>query len=554
MKPGRGLGFLAVLIALFVATSTHSAPTAETNAVAPPPQKETDVIADWSVEQKVGQLFMIGFPQSMMDSQLRDFISKNHLGAFILFKRNLGDTPQIRSLTGELLSLARSSSGADALISVDQEGGLVSRLPIKPAMASGWALGQTEDPVLARDVGRELGKYLRELGFNMNLSPVLDLGDGTKPSFIGARALGSNPENVATVGYNLSRGLVDEKILPTAKHFPGLGPIRQDPHRTTISRTEDPEAFKKTDLLPFAEFSKLGPNAAVMASQLSYPFLDPSAVPTPFSKKILTDLLRVDLGFEGLVITDDLQMKGSRLILAPEDAALESLKAGADLIMLTWSFVDQQKAIQRVVDAVKKGELPQDLLDQKVRRILRTKSAFALKKSSRSIASVESFTPKNWASLDLKILDHNLLLAMKDFKTRAPKALREGRKPVCVYSSNPKFLISFNGAASKFPHRLVRIEEKHTPADLKKNFQDLGCAWGVLGITGKKTAVFAASLKKSERAPWMVVNMGAPHWTAGKTGFLDVVTLGFHHDHTGFRVAQLLSQKITQPSPTASNQ
>lgn len=544
MKPGHRLGFVAVLLAFFVASSTHSAPTAETKAVMPPPRKEADVIADWSVEQKVGQLFMIGFPQSMMDSQLREFIVKNHLGAFILFKRNLGDTPQIRGLTGELLSLSLKSSGADALISVDQEGGLVSRLPLKPAMASGWALGQTGDPVLAHDIGRELGKYLRDLGFNMNLSPVLDLGDGTKPSFIGARALGSDPASVASVGYHLSRGLADEKVLPTAKHFPGLGPIRQDPHRTTVSRSEDPEAFKKADLLPFAEFSKLGPAAAVMASQLSYPFLDPSLVPTPFSKKILTDLLRGDLGFEGLVITDDLQMKGSRLVLSPEDAALESLKAGADLIMLTWSFVDQQKAIERVIAAVKTGELSQDLLDQKVRRILRTKSAFALKKSSRSVASVETFTPKNWATLDLKILDHNLTFAMRNFKARAPKALRDGSKPVCVYSSNPKFLMSFNGAASKFPHRLVRIEEKHTPADLKKNFQDLGCAWGVLGITGKKTAVFAASLKKSERAPWMIVNMGSPHWTAGKTGFLDVVSLGFHHEHTGYRVAQLLSQKI----------
>ncbi|HRO65924.1 MAG TPA: glycoside hydrolase family 3 N-terminal domain-containing protein, partial [Pseudobdellovibrionaceae bacterium] len=258
-----------------------------------------------SLREKVGQLFLVGFPQNHLDANLKDFIATQKPGGFILFRRNLKDSRHIRRFTADLSRTARIREIAPFL-AVDQEGGSVTRVPFFPSLPSALSVGLAGREDLARDLGEESGRLLRWHGFNLNLAPVLDLSDPKSESFIGSRSFGSDPILSGKLGRSYAEGLRDAGVIPTGKHFPGLGGTRIDLHLQAAGFQSTLIDFKNRDLKPFELFAKMGPFSALMISQMSYPFLDPSGIPAPFSKPILRDLLRKELGFEGLVVTDDL--------------------------------------------------------------------------------------------------------------------------------------------------------------------------------------------------------------------------------------------------------
>lgn len=357
---------------------------------AQPQLRDSFNVNTMTLDEKVGQLFIIGFPEKSLTPALERFIYANKPGSFILFKRNLSSEEQIKCLNDSLNNLSLRLTAQPPLIAIDQEGGQVSRIKFNPPLPSARAVGAGYTPGVARDIARSIGSRLSQLGINMNLAPVLDVDSITGDSFIGSRSYGSHPLSVAAAGVETAEGLIQSGIIPTAKHFPGLGPEKLDPHQTTITRSFQQSNFGFKELFPFIHYTALGPASAIMISQLSYPQLDPSGAPASFSKIIMNDLLRKSLGYDGLIVTDDLQMKGSALIHRPEEAALTSLLAGADMVMLTWSRSTQAAAIQRTLQAVRYGEFPVSLLDEKVRRILRAKQAITPLSQRRGIANTAS--------------------------------------------------------------------------------------------------------------------------------------------------------------------
>ncbi len=510
-------------------------------------------ISEMTVEEKVGQLFIVGFPQRTVTSDLKKYIKTYKPGSFLLFKRNILSLSQVKNLNEELVRLSFQYSKLPPLLAIDQEGGSVSRLPLFPQQPNALALGQTESTVLAQDMGYQTGLFLREVGFNMNLAPVLDVVDPKTHSFIGVRSFGPDPEVVKDIGTAYSRGLLKARVIPTAKHFPGTGNLESDPHNSVGENSGSSSSFYARDLVPYKTYAKLGRPVALMLSHFLYPHLDPSREPASFSKKISTDLLRNEIKFEGLVMTDDLQMQGAKQLLRPEVAALKALNAGADVVMLSWSFADQGKAFEYVKRAVRSGELSDDDLRNKLRRILYVKAFANSYKRDPAIPSMIAgsvLTSPSYSQLEEQIFSFNLgsSLTGEEVATKfSEEPLAEVRKPssqekVCTVAPSREFISSFQKArARREPSRLLVGNFSHR--ELKKWLLSKKCDVIVLAITGPRTAQFAGDLNKSLKAKTLVVNLSTPRWVPNHNGYYKVVQLSFNHLESGKRIAQNL-QKI----------
>lgn len=321
---------------------------------------------------EIGELFIFGIPGPTIDSQLESHLLKTCPGSVLLFKRNLNSQEQVFSLITKLRELHAKCSRFPLFVAVDQEGGVVSRLPFDPPLPSAWSLGQAHDPQLVQKFGREVGRVLRKLGFNMNLAPVLDVGSRSQTSFISTRSFGDDPELVGETATHFSLGLLESRVLPVAKHFPGLGPSAEDPHRNIVRRSVDRDDLEKKDLIPFRLFSELYPSA-IMPSHLVYPALDDSLLPATYSKQILINRLRQDLNFNGLVVSDDLQMRGAQTQPQIGQSVLRALRAGVDIAMISWSSIDQQSAVSAVSLSITKHILSVEEAKEKVEKIRKIK-------------------------------------------------------------------------------------------------------------------------------------------------------------------------------------
>jgi len=511
-------------------------------------------IASMTLDEKVGQLFIVGFPQKNLSPELDTFLSRYKPGSFLLFKRNIVSAEQIRSLNLDLYKASFKHSKLPPLIAIDQEGGSVSRLPIKPAPPNALALGQTQSPLLAEEMGFQTGLFLREVGFNMNLAPVLDVADPLSGSFIGVRSFGADPQLVAELGSAYSKGLLKARVIPTAKHFPGAGDLRADPHLSIVQNTSSLEKLKSHDLKPYEAYARLGKNTALMLSHLIYPALDEKREPASFSRKISTDLLRTELKYPGLVVTDDLQMQGSRQLLRPEAAALKALQAGADIVMLTWSFADQGKAFEYVKSAVQKGDLPEKELQEKLRRILTVKAFANLYRrdpKQLSLLQGETLTSKDYSELESSILDQNLKLSLlpralptkKGITPRAPASVNR----LCLASPSKAFMNSFVRSTKKTVTTKM-LTGNFAKADFLAWIQTSNCNVTLAAVTGPKTAALMKSLPAAQKKNLIVVNLGAPRLMPNSKGYLRVIQLYFNHTDSGKKIAQHLDEILTNPT------
>jgi beta-N-acetylhexosaminidase len=502
------------------------------------PDSFDQAIHRMTLDQKVGQLFMLGFPQTSLDPKLKAFITRVKPGSFLLFKRNISSLDQVRAFNKDLTDLSLHVSGVRPLIAVDQEGGFVSRIPVQPAIPSALAFGQTNSLPLSESYGEEVGNLLINLGFNMNLAPVLDLSDPQQPSFIGVRSFGGNPKSVGELGYAVSQGMIKSKLIPTAKHFPGMGSSLPDPHSTLVTRITSSEEFFANDLKPFEKFASLGPETAIMLSHLSYPVLDSSNVPALFSEKIVTGLLRNKLGFKGLVITDDLMMQGASQYANPGEAAVLALNAGADIVMVTWSFKAQEKALQRVKEAILKKEVSLQDVHQKIRRILIAK-ALSTPAPQNTLTKNSPQTTLPMARLreiEQVVLESNL--KNQDEKFDAIKTHSE----FCVISPSRHFLESFKrGTSLKLKYYFVNQDSASgtLEAMIRKN----SCENSIISVYGKKSIGMLESLPPEMKSKVFLVNLNAPMLLDDESAYLSVINLYFPHINAGQKIAQHISNR-----------
>lgn len=326
------------------------------------------------LREKVGQLFMLGFPGTEVTKDLRALFQIYHPGAVILFNRNLEDAPQAAHLTNALQKLAPAMP---LFIAIDQEGGRVARLPKGFTVFPGQgALGRAGAVDLAYSFAEVTAAELRAIGVNMNLTPVLDLNTNPHNPVIGDRAFSNDPVQVETLGLAVIAGLQDNGIVACGKHFPGHGDTSVDSHKELPVVTHGIDRLKDLELRPFLHCFRNG-LAAVMSAHIKYPALDPE-YPATLSSAIMTDLLRTQLHFKGLALTDDLEMHAIIDHYGVEDAAIRSIQAGGDVLIISKDEEQQISAMEAVYQAVKKDVISELQLEHALLRVLETKEKYLL--------------------------------------------------------------------------------------------------------------------------------------------------------------------------------
>ncbi|MFC4058088.1 glycoside hydrolase family 3 N-terminal domain-containing protein [Planomonospora corallina] len=366
------------------AASRTPAASAEPSRTPAPgdPAVET-VLAEMSVEEKVGQLFMpvvYGAAADTVSGENRarfgvgtpaEVIAKYRPGGVILFPwaDNVKSVRQVVALTN---GLQKASPQVPLLIGADQENGQISRLaPLVTELPGAKTIGSTGDPALARRAAKVTGTELRALGVNLDFAPVADVNVNPRNPVIGPRAYGSDPAKVAPMVAAAVRGFHDAGVAATAKHFPGHGDTDVDSHTGLPVITHSRSQWAKLDAPPFAAAIEEGVDA-IMSAHVVMPELDPSGDPATLSKPILTGLLREKLGFDGVVTTDALNMAGVREKYGDGEVAVRSVLAGADLLLMP---PDHGEAYEAVLKAVRSGRISAERLDASVRRLLTLKAA-----------------------------------------------------------------------------------------------------------------------------------------------------------------------------------
>lgn len=327
-----------------------------------------------TLREKIGQLFMLGFHGTEPSKELRDLFTTYHPGGVILFSRNLENPEQAARLTNALQKLAPTRP---LLVSIDQEGGRVARLPKGCTVFSGQgALGRAGTAELAYAFGEITAKELRAIGVNMDMTPVLDVNTNPGNPIIGDRAFGSDPLLVETLGLAVIAGLQDHGVLACGKHFPGHGDTAVDSHHELPTVAHGIDRLREIELRPFAHCCANG-LAAVMTAHVRYPAWDAHA-PATLSTAILTDLLRTQMRFTGLIVTDDLEMRAILDHYGIEDAAIRALRAGADILLICKDHDRQAAAMEAVYRAVTDGDLPERLIERALLRVLEAKERVLL--------------------------------------------------------------------------------------------------------------------------------------------------------------------------------
>jgi len=321
-------------------------------------------------QKLLASLCIFGFEGTSPSPWIRECISKHELGGVILFKRNIESKEQVRELLDELKSLSKD---LPLFLSVDHEGGRVFRLPppfTQITTARSIAAKTQENPNYPFEIGALMGKELREVGFNLNYAPVLDVDTNSNNPIIGDRAFSNDPKVVADCAIALMKGLRSEQVLPCGKHFPGHGDTSKDSHLELPIVEQEAERLKKIEFYPFQKAIQAQVEM-LMTAHVLYPALDPK-FPATLSRKIIGDLLRKELDYSGVVISDDLEMKAIAAYGIPEAAQL-FLEAGGDIPLICRSEEYQRATLEYLNQQVKDGKLSKELLEQSLKRIISLK-------------------------------------------------------------------------------------------------------------------------------------------------------------------------------------
>lgn len=326
------------------------------------------------LRRHVGQLAIVGFPGHAIPADFKRMATEFDLGGVIYFARNIAEPAQVAELSREAADLRQDWP---LWISVDQEGGRVARLrrPFTewPPMVT---LGRSADAQLVEAFAAALAVELRAVGINLDYTPVLDIHTNPQNPIIGDRAFGDTADVVSRVGAAMVRALHANQIVACGKHFPGHGDTNTDSHLELPMVEHPPDRLKAIEFAPFKAAIAEG-LATIMTAHVLVPSLD-DQVPATLSRRIVTDVLKGELGFEGLVISDDLGMKAVADTWPLGDAMVASLQAGCDAVLLCNSTLDEQLiALEAVIHAVEKGTLPLARVEDAMARQRRVKTQFA---------------------------------------------------------------------------------------------------------------------------------------------------------------------------------
>ena len=326
-----------------------------------------------SVRSLVGQMFMISMGSTEPDYYVEKMIRERNIGGVLLFGYNMESEAQTQALTGALQRLSiKTEPSIPLFIAVDQEGGEISSAPWVSPQPAAARVGARGDPAEAREIAEQMGNELLRAGVNTDLAPVVDTGFGAA---IGDRSYGEDPRLVAEMGAAAVEGFESAGVVSAAKHFPNHGPATADSHARLPVVDHDRDTLRSYDLPPFEAAVRAGV-PMVMVGHLLYPAVDPDR-PASVSPEAIK-MLRGELGFDGVVVTDDLAMAGASGGGPPARAAVEAVEAGADLLIISSPPQQQADAYDAVVEAVESGEIPRERIEASFERLLQVKERYSL--------------------------------------------------------------------------------------------------------------------------------------------------------------------------------
>lgn len=359
---------LCLLVSILIITGCENkeANNKEPNKV----DKIKEQLNEMSLEEKIGQMLIVSYRSTEADENLISILNDVKPGGFILFSENFESYEQTKKFVNDI----NATSKIPMFISVDQEGGTVQRLKqltdhevtVIPPM---YELGLTNDEDLAYDVGRVMGEELRVFDINMDFAPVLDIYSNPNNTVIGTRAFGTTSDTVSKMALSFSKGLESTGIISVYKHFPGHGDTDEDSHYTLPVVTKTKEELLDLELKPFIEAIDEGADV-IMIGHLAVPSITGDDTPASLSKEIITDLLKEELGFDGLVITDALNMAALTNDYTKKEIYIKAINAGVDILLMA---SPSKEAIQIIKEAVVNGDITEEQINTSVEKILRLK-------------------------------------------------------------------------------------------------------------------------------------------------------------------------------------
>lgn len=339
-------------------------------------------ISSLTLERKIGQMFFLSFRRDTdgtvlwtYNSAVQKTIRAIQPGGIVLFGENINTVPQVR----ELIRNMEKDCGTPPFIGVDQEGGTVQRIHRTAQISATnippmWRVGKKGSTALAEKIGEVLGSELTVFGFNLDFAPDCDVLSNPKNTVIGDRSFSSDPKKAAALSVAAAKGIRSQGIVPVCKHFPGHGDTSADTHEGYAVVNKTLAQLRQKELVPFRAQIAAGAEM-IMAAHISLPKINGDNTPATMSPKVLQDLLRGELGFRGVIITDAMNMGAVANHYTSGEAAVRAIKAGADMILMP---EDPQAAFEAVLQAVKSGDISEARIDESVSRILSLKMKYDL--------------------------------------------------------------------------------------------------------------------------------------------------------------------------------
>ncbi|WP_430080057.1 beta-N-acetylhexosaminidase [Paraclostridium bifermentans] len=326
-------------------------------------------INEMTLDEKIGQMVVSGFNGTNFNGELDTLINDLKVGGVILFSRNIEDSKQLKKLN---LDIEEANKNIPLFISIDEEGGRVNRLAknIK-RFGSAKSIGDKGDVKYAYENGKEIGKTLKVHKINMNFAPVLDIYSNSKNTVIGDRAFGDNEKIVETMGIATMQGLKDEDVIPVIKHFPGHGDTEVDSHMGLPVVEKSVDQLYDFEFVPFKKAIESGADS-VMVSHILMKQIDDKN-PATLSYNLITKILRNEMKFSNVIITDDMCMKAITNRLSVEEASIKSIKAGSDIILIGSDTSKTKSVIEKIKLDVERNKISEKRIDESVYRILKLK-------------------------------------------------------------------------------------------------------------------------------------------------------------------------------------
>ncbi len=326
-----------------------------------------------TVKQMLGQKLIFGFHGSELSEEFIQLIKEYKIGNVILFLRNVKSADQLRRLCAQIQELILAETGYPAFIVIDQEGGMVTRLPQDAVNVPGaMALAATNDPENAGKAAEITIRQLRGLGANFNMAPVLDVNNNPKNPVIGIRSFGDDPGKVAAFGVASAASYEDSGILCCGKHFPGHGDTAVDSHLGLPRVDKTQEELEQVELVPFRAAAEAG-IPAIMISHVLFPKLVTEEVPCTMSRQVITGLLKEKMGYQGLILTDCMEMLAIQDYYGTPEGTVASIKAGVDLAEISSTIALEWGAAKAVNEAAERGEFDMEEIKASVEKILEYK-------------------------------------------------------------------------------------------------------------------------------------------------------------------------------------